>query len=458
MHFTHLFGALALGAPLVAGHTLMTTLFIDGENQGDGVCVRQPSDPAKATYPIEPLSNDAMACGYNGETSVSRICPASNNSTLTFLFREWPDASQPGSIDSGHKGPCAVYMKPVADASASDNAASGSGWFKIYEHTYDESTSEWCTDKLIANNGYLSADIPAGLKGGDYLVRTELLALHAATESPPDPQFYVSCAQVFVEGSEDGTVPEGIAIDGSTYSTDIKGLTYNIYTTPLELPYPSFGPDVYQPSSSAKTSSSSGVQAKQSKGLQPEGCILVRDNWCGKEVPSYSDEEGCWASSKQCWSQADGCWDGAPPTGGQNCQIWSDKCTNIDDNCNAGNFEGPPNKGEVLTPDSEFAGVDGSAVPFEGGESSVQYEGSATGSGDEGSEETASKTEAATSTTTATTAEAAVSSEEAVTTTPVAAIETAVQAVDAEATPTGRKPKGHGRGKCKANYKRSHKA
>ncbi|KAL4946435.1 glycosyl hydrolase family 61-domain-containing protein [Aspergillus oleicola] len=454
MHLNHLLGALAFSTPLVAGHTLMTTLFVDGENQGDGVCVREPSDPAKATYPISPLSNDAMACGYNGETSVSRICPASNNSTLTFLFREWPDASNPGSIDSGHKGPCAVYMKPVSDASESNNAASGSGWFKIYEHTYDESSSEWCTDKLIANNGYLSADIPPGLKGGDYLVRTELLALHAASDSPPDPQFYVSCAQVFVEGSEDGAVPEGITIDGSTYNTDMKGLTYNIYTEPLELPYPKFGPDVYQPSSSTKSGSGSGsgAQVKQSKGLEPEGCILVRDNWCGKEVPSYSDEEGCWASSKQCWAQADTCWDGAPPTGGQNCQIWSDKCTNIDDNCNAGNFEGPPNKGKVLTPDSEYAGVDGSTAPFEGGESSVQYEGTDSGSDESTATESASasKSEAATTTTTA----AALTTEDvAATTTPAAAVETAV---DAEATPTGRKPKGHGRGRCKA--KRSHLA
>lgn len=50
-------------APLVAGHTLMTTLYVDGENQGDGVCIRQNNDPEKATFPISPLANDAMACG-----------------------------------------------------------------------------------------------------------------------------------------------------------------------------------------------------------------------------------------------------------------------------------------------------------------------------------------------------------------------------------------------------------
>lgn len=190
-------------------------------------------------------------------------------------------------------------MKPVADATASNNAAAGDGWFKIYENTYDEDAGGWCTEKLIANNGFLSVYVPQGLQGGDYLVRTELLALHAAQDDPPDPQFYVGCAQVFLEGSEDGAVPKGITIDKDTYDLGIKGLTYNLYSEPLELPYPSFGPAVYKPDANAKAASaaraSSGKQAVQKKGLEPEGCILVRDDWCGFEVPSYSDEEGCWA-------------------------------------------------------------------------------------------------------------------------------------------------------------------
>lgn len=187
-------------------------------------------------------------------------------------------------------------MKPVADATASNNAAQGDGWFKIYENTYDEDEdSKWCTEKLIANNGFLSVNVPQGLKGGDYLVRTELLALHAAQEDPPDPQFYVGCAQVFLDGSEDGTVPEGVTINKDTYDLGIKGLTYNLYSTPLELPYPRFGPAVYKPDAKVSAAKAGSGEAVQKKGLEPEGCILVRDDWCGFEVPSYSDEEGCWA-------------------------------------------------------------------------------------------------------------------------------------------------------------------
>ncbi|KAL5341101.1 glycosyl hydrolase family 61-domain-containing protein [Aspergillus crustosus] len=466
----------------------MTTLYVDGENQGDGVCIRQNRNPEKATFPIEPLANDAVACGYDGETASSRLCPAAPNSTLTFEFREYPDGSKPGrSIDESHRGPCAIYMKKVEDATADDNAA-GAGWFKIFELDYDESADKWCTEKLIENNGFLSAVIPAGLAGGDYLVRTELLALHAAQDSPPDPQFYVGCAQVFLEAGEDGDVPEGVVIDSSTYSLDDAGLTFNLYAEPLELPYPTFGPEVYH----AVSGVAGGEEAIQSKGLEPDGCILVRDDWCGFEVSSYSDETGCWASSKECWDQADVCWQTAPPTGNKRCQIWSDKCTNIDDNCGSGNFNGPPNKGEVLTP--ALPEVGGATDLFTGGISSSDYapgSGSESGSGsdedDDKGEESGSgsgsassvapsSTTSATSISTSTSTTTTTSAESVPTETETESYATTTDAPAETTTPTpveeddeqtesgrpGRPGHGHGHGhgngggRCKA--RRSHKA
>ncbi|KAL4862149.1 glycosyl hydrolase family 61-domain-containing protein [Aspergillus spectabilis] len=446
----------------------MTTLYVDGENQGDGVCIRQNRNPEKATYPIIPLANDAMACGYDGETASSRLCPVSQNSTLTFEFREWPDASNPGSIDESHKGPCAIYMKKVEDATADNNAAGG-GWFKIFELDYDESTSQWCTEKLIENNGFLSAAIPAGIQGGDYLVRTELLALHAAQDSPPDPQFYVGCAQVFVQGGLDGDAPEGVVIDEGTYDLDVEGLTFNLYAQELALPYPSFGPEVYRPVSSV----SAGEEAVQSKGLEPEGCILVRDDWCGFEVSSYSDEKGCWASSAECWDQADVCWQTAPPTGNKRCEIWQEKCSNLDDQCGAGNFNGPPNKGEVLTP--ELKGVGGSTEVFTGGISSTDYTPGSGSDSDEADEEdtpsSSSEAPSSTLTTSATatstsTLESIPTATESYTTITTATTITAPTSTpepdsdgDADSRP-GRPGHGHGHGKgngrCKA--RRSHRA
>lgn len=59
MKFLMLFGL----ASVASAHTLFTTLFINGENQGDGTCVRMPKDGSTATSPVEGIKGDDMACG-----------------------------------------------------------------------------------------------------------------------------------------------------------------------------------------------------------------------------------------------------------------------------------------------------------------------------------------------------------------------------------------------------------
>jgi len=167
--------ALALSAlQLAAAHTIFTTLFVNGVDQGDGTCVRMNMTPDNCTFPVNDLASNDMACGtyflvlnltnslidnhrffdfitaiwardwrflgYDGTIGVARVCQVSQNSTLTFLWREWADASQPGSIDSSHKGPCAVYMKAVS--SAITDTGYGTGWFKIWDSAYDSVSSQ----------------------------------------------------------------------------------------------------------------------------------------------------------------------------------------------------------------------------------------------------------------------------------------------------------------------------
>lgn len=55
-------------------------------------------------------------------------------------------------------------------------------------------------------------------------------------------------------------------------------------------------------------------------------------------------------ASKACFAQSTTCYSSAPPTGSKNCPIWEAKCKGIQDACNAGNFNGSPNRGEDLNP------------------------------------------------------------------------------------------------------------
>jgi hypothetical protein len=182
-------------------------------------------------------------------------------------------------------------MKKV-DSAIQDTAA-GDGWFKIWDEGYDETTDQWCTLKLINNGGFLSVDIPQGLVGGYYLVRPELLALHEV-EDDNNPQYYVGCAQIFLQSTGSQVSVSTVAIPGAVHLGDPAN-GYNIYTEPLVLPYPLPGPPV-----TTFKSGGTGGQMQQTEGLLPPGCICESgSNFFGFEVPDYNDEASCYNVSAE---------------------------------------------------------------------------------------------------------------------------------------------------------------
>jgi hypothetical protein len=298
-----------------------------------------------ASAPIASLDSNDMACNVGGTKGVSRVQSVSDGALLTFEIREWADDASKGAIDRGHYGPCAVYLKKVS--SAVNDEGAGDGWFKLFDHGYDASTKRWCTDEIIDNNGRLSVNLPKGLEGGSYLARPEILALHAAADG--DPQTYTGCAQIFLESSGNLGPESTVSIPGHMKYGE-ESTSWNIYTMD-NAKYPVPGPAVAK--LVAKADSAGTASTSQTEGLKPEGCLVENANWCGKEVPSYSDETGCWAASENCYTQNEKCWDSAGPTGNAGCKLYETKCKDIQNQCNAKNFNGPPNKGKVLTPEKK---------------------------------------------------------------------------------------------------------
>ncbi|KAI0161180.1 glycoside hydrolase family 61 protein [Hypoxylon sp. FL1284] len=342
--------AIALSSAIANAHTVFTTLFVNNVSQGDGTCVRMNMDPQQCTNPIAEIDSDDMACGVNGAQPVAFTCPVPAGGKLTFQWRLWADAEQPGVLDSSHKGPCAIYAKQIKDM-ATDSAA-GPGWMKLWEDGYDSATGKWCTEKLIDSDGLMTFNVPESLPGGNWLFRPELLALHNADKG--DPQFYTGCAQVFVQGSKAGPVDVPgqyiISIPGYVQADD-PGLTFNIYSP--QFPYPMPGPRVLEPAKLATMAASISVSSskaalKQTEGKLPPNYLIKNANWVGVEVADYSTEDGCWKASEACFNQAAACYDSAPPTGSANCLAWEQKCDGISAACSAGDFRGPPNKGQKL--------------------------------------------------------------------------------------------------------------
>lgn len=280
------------------------------------------------------------------------MCPAPSGSTLTFEFREWPSAEHPGSIDSGHKGPCSVYIKKMDDIMAT--SAAGPGWFKIWEDGYDTASKTWCVDRLIAAKGLLSVDLPTGLPAGYYLVRPEVLALHHAYRG--SPEFYTSCAQIYIGDGPEGElyIPKDHEATIPGYvNAKTPGVDFDIYKEPMA-PYVIPGPKLYLPTA-PKRKIVTG-KARQQVGVIPQECKLTNANWCGKTIASYNGEDACWKAASACWAQGKQCWATAPASGGENCEVWDKYCQTVDDACSARRFEGPPK----FTAKEKFAPVPGS--------------------------------------------------------------------------------------------------
>jgi hypothetical protein len=180
-----------------------------------------------------------------------------------------------------------VYLKRV-DSAIYDGAA-GDGWFKLWDMGY---TDGWCSVKMADSGGFLTVNLPRGIVGGYYLVRPEILALHNANNG--NPQYYVSCAQVYIQSSGDLVPQSTVSIPGHCKPDDAAD-SWNVY-------YGSPPPQNYIPPGPAPAALVNGGltnnNAAMGDGGKPEGCILdVAGTWCGFEVPSYSDQEGCWAVS-----------------------------------------------------------------------------------------------------------------------------------------------------------------
>lgn len=169
----------------------------------------------------------------------------------------------------------------------------GDSWFKIWDEGYDATNSKWCTEKLIDNNGLLSVKIPPDLAGGYYLVRTELLSLQNSDKSPPDPQFYIGCAQIFLgspNNRTNGTRPQNtVSIPGYLAASD-PALLFNIYKDEGQYVMP--GPLPYPAGQTGATSVPNIL--KQEYGLISSDAIASNACWWASELAPYSTSDRCW--------------------------------------------------------------------------------------------------------------------------------------------------------------------
>ncbi|KAG7145993.1 Polysaccharide monooxygenase Cel61a like protein [Verticillium longisporum] len=264
-------------AAVVSAHGYVDTAVIGGQNYQFYQPYQDPyMNPApdrisrrvEGNGPIEDVSLIDLQCGgwtaggISGSAPAKLHAPAAAGSQVTLKWTLWPDS---------HVGPTVTYMARCP-ASGCNNWLPGTQavWFKVHEqglvngvwgaaplmvsgnsgykavwfkvHEQGLVNGVWGAAPLMVsgNSGY-KFNIPQCLAPGYYLVRHELIALHAAF-SYPGAQFYPSCFQLQVSGS--GTAnPTGLVSFPGAYTKTDPGVVYNSYIGQQTYPVP--GPKVF---------------------------------------------------------------------------------------------------------------------------------------------------------------------------------------------------------------------
>lgn len=111
---------------------------------------------------------------------------------------------------------------------------------QIAEDAFDG--SKWGVDRLISNKGVQTITIPKCIAPGQYLLRGELIALHAASSSN-GAQFYMECAQLNIINGSASKTPASVSLPGA-YKANDAGILYNLYSG--QKTYTAPGPSVFK--------------------------------------------------------------------------------------------------------------------------------------------------------------------------------------------------------------------
>ncbi|KAF2851451.1 lytic polysaccharide monooxygenase [Plenodomus tracheiphilus IPT5] len=164
--------------------------------------------PNNTNTPLQDLNSTDMRCNAGASTG---ILPT----TQTYTITAGDTLGFAISDTFGHPGPQQVYISKAPDSAAEYD---GSGdWARIYSLTYSLNASEGSNDGLLKWATHrartFNFKLPSQLQPGEYLVRAEGLALHAA-HKPDKAQFYVACAQIRVLGVGTGVPGPTIRFPG----------------------------------------------------------------------------------------------------------------------------------------------------------------------------------------------------------------------------------------------------
>ncbi|EEB93545.1 hypothetical protein MPER_07780 [Moniliophthora perniciosa FA553] len=187
---------------LVSGHYTFPNLIVAGTTTGEWEYVRMTANHIDQG-PLTDVTSDGVRCFEDpsdvpGDAGIATVTAGS-------------EVGFKASNTMGHPGYFSAYMSK-ADAADSANTGKGSTWFKIWEWspTYSDGMLTFESEGITE----FTFTIPASVPNGQYLLRGEQIALHAASEEG-GAQLYIACAQINVEGRGSGSPSPTVSFPGT---------------------------------------------------------------------------------------------------------------------------------------------------------------------------------------------------------------------------------------------------
>ncbi|EAW12129.1 putative endo-1,4-beta-glucanase [Aspergillus clavatus NRRL 1] len=264
--------AALLSASQVAGHGHVTNIVINGVSyRGWNI----DSDPYNSNPPIvvawqtpntsngfvapNDVGTDDIICHLDAKNARGHAVIAAGDK-ISFQWTSWPES---------HWGPVITYLANCGESCETVDKTTLE-FFKIDAVGLVDGSNPpgfWGDDQLIENNNSWMVEIPKSIAPGYYVIRHELIALHAAG-SPNGAQLYPQCFNLQITGS--GTAkPSGVK-GTKLYTPTDPGILVNIYSSlDYIIPGPTLIPDAVSLVQSTSAITASGTPITGSGSVPP---------------------------------------------------------------------------------------------------------------------------------------------------------------------------------------------
>lgn len=212
-------------AGLAATHGIVQEMIIDGKSYGGFnpyIDIYQNPRPQRIGWsipgnnPVDDVTSKSIVCHADSQPA-PLSAPVTAGSKIDFFWTKWPES---------HRGPTMTYLASCTSGDCRKEDPSTLNWFKI-DHAGLNADGTWISETIIKNNNTWTVTIPKELKPGPYLMRHELLALHASSQLN-GAQFYPMCVNLDIKGTGTSVPGKTVKFPGA-YKPDDKGILVNIW-------------------------------------------------------------------------------------------------------------------------------------------------------------------------------------------------------------------------------------